>query len=84
LFVFAKPGYSPFPEQSVNLGGAQGVGQSLHCLGVLAGKYAVVQGLELYTVICELTLQVFVAVDVEFGVVREVGTEFVTTQAYLG
>ena len=65
----------PLAQQRIDLGRRQAVAKLLQALGVGAGKDAVVQGLEGDAFLGQLPLDVFVAVDAQLGVVREVGAE---------
>jgi hypothetical protein len=47
----------------------------LHPHGIGATEDAIVQGLEWDLLLGELPLEIFVAIDAEFGRVREVGAE---------
>ena len=66
----------PFPQQPIDLLPRQAVAQSLHSLGVVARQDPVNQRLVADSAVRQLLLHIFVTVQAEFGVVREVRAEF--------
>lgn len=65
----------PLAQQPIDPVGRKPIAQLLHQLGVGARFYAVVERLEFNSALGQLALEVFVAVDAEFGVVGKVGAE---------
>src|SRR5262245_41485050 len=65
----------PFAQELIDLGGRETITQPLRQLGVGTRLDAVIEGLERHTALGQLALEVFVTVDGELGVVREVGAE---------
>src|SRR5271157_2665662 len=63
----------PLSEQCVDLVGRESIAELLQTSGVGAAQNAVVQGLEGYPFLGQLSLDILVAVDAELGVVGEVG-----------
>jgi hypothetical protein len=65
----------PFAQQLIDLGGREIVANPLRQLDVGAGLDPIIEGFEWYASLGQLALEVFVAIDVELGVVRKVGTD---------
>ena len=65
----------PLPQQGLDLGRRQPIGQRLQLPGGRTGQNAVVERLVGQPPLRELTLEVLVPVETELGVVREVGAE---------
>jgi len=64
----------PLPQEARDAARREAVGQLLHPLRVVAGEDAVGQFFVADAFLGQLPLEVFVAVETEFGTVREVGT----------
>ncbi len=65
----------PFAQQLIDLGCRQAIAKALRQLGVGTGLDSVVDGLERHATLGKLPLEILVAIDVELGIVREVGAE---------
>src|SRR3954465_12189537 len=65
----------PLPQQRVDLVAREVVAELLQPSGVGAGEDAVFQGLEGDPVLGQLSLDVFVPVDAELGVIGEIGAD---------
>ena len=65
----------PLPEQHVDLVGRESIAELLQSSGIGAAQNAIVQGLEGYPFLGQLSLDVLMAVDAQLGVVGEVGAE---------
>src|SRR6185295_13718694 len=65
----------PLAQQVLDLAGRKLVAEPLHQPGVGTGLDAVVERLERHAAAGELSLEIFMAVDAELGVVGEVGAE---------